>query len=174
MHLLFRNVRPLGLGKNACTHRTVEEQWKRLGTDHRVAARSGRKEGNDGVGETYEGVEVIDKRVGEVPERGGEVAGGPADGDGGGEHGPEREERDGGERPRLVPPLPEQRRLRPAAGGRDGDGDLGRRRRRGGVVVVVVVGGSLHGQSRVWRWQWELSSWDWAMWAITLPFDEMI
>jgi hypothetical protein len=44
------------------------------------------------------------------------------------------------------------------------------------VVVVVVVGGSLHGQPRVWRWQWELSSWvwDWAMWAITLPFDEMI
>lgn len=109
MHLLFRNVRPLGLGKNACTHRTVEEQWKRLGTDHRVAARSGRKEGNDGVGETYEGVEVIDKRVGEVPERGGEVAGGPADGDGGGEHGPEREERDGRQGPHLVPPLPERR-----------------------------------------------------------------
>lgn len=42
-----------------------------------------------------------------IAERGGEIPRGPAERDRGGEHGPERKERDGGERPRLVPPLPE-------------------------------------------------------------------
>ena len=81
------------------------------------------------IDEPYEGVEIVDERIVHVPERGGELPGGQAQRDGGGEHGPEREERDGGEGPHLVPTLPEQRRL----AGRDGNRDLGRRRRRGGV-----------------------------------------
>lgn len=96
------------------------------------------------VGGPYERVEVVEEGGTQVPGGGGKVAGGPAEGDGGGEHGPEREEGDGDEGPRLVPPLPEQRRLCAPAGG-DRNGDLSRRRRRGWVdAVVLVAGDGLH------------------------------
>ena len=90
--------------------------------------------------EPYEGIEFVDERIARVPQRGGELPGGPAQGDGSGEHGPEREERDGREGPRLVPALPEQSRF----ARRDGDRDLGRRCRRGGVEAVVVIDDGLH------------------------------
>ena len=87
--------------------------------------------------EPYEGIEFVDERIARVPQRGGELPGGPAQGDGSGEHGPEREERDGGEGPHLVPPLPEERGLRAPARGGGGDADLGRlQKRRGGAAVA--------------------------------------
>ena len=96
------------------------------------------------VDEPYEGIKFVDERIARVPQRGGELPGGPAQGDGSGEHGPEREERDGCEGPRLVPALPEQSRF----ARRDGDRDLGRRCRRGGVGAVVVIDDGLHSSGR--------------------------
>lgn len=110
----------------------------------------------EGGDEPYEGVKFVDERIACVPERGGQLPGGPTEGDGSGEHGPEREERDGREGPRLVPALSEQRRI----AGRDGDRDLGRRRRRGGVqaVVLVVVDGGLHGSGDTSGWNRQTGS----------------
>jgi hypothetical protein len=117
--------------------RTLEA---RNGTRTKVVTTRSESYKGEGTGEPYERVEVVDDRITRVAERGGEVPGGPAERDGGGEHRPEREERDDGERPRLVPPLPKQRRI----AGRERDGDLGGRRR--GVEAVVVVADGLHGR----------------------------
>ena len=99
----------------------------------------------------YEGIEVLGERDVQVPVDGGEVArGGPAERDGGGGHGPEREERDGGQGPDLVPALPEEHRLR-AAGRASGHGDLGRWHRRRGAVGWHGLHPGVGGGGGDWR-----------------------
>lgn len=44
----------------------------------------------EGIDESYQGIKFVDERIARVPERGGEIDGGQAQRDGGGEHGPER------------------------------------------------------------------------------------
>lgn len=100
----------------------------------------------------YEGIEVVGERDVQVAVDGCEVArGGPAERDGGGGHGPEREERDGGQGPHLVPALPEERRLRAAGRGSRGHVDLGRRRRGRGAVGWHGLHSGVGGGGGDWR-----------------------
>jgi hypothetical protein len=65
----------------------------RNGTRTKVVTTRSESYKGEGTGEPYERVEVVDDRITRVAERGGEVPGGPAERDGGGEHRPEREEK---------------------------------------------------------------------------------